>query len=246
VSTRLWLSLVMLVMGGGLLTATGLAGPGQQRGGTLRIARSSDIGSLDPALAYTPDTSAIEFAICAKLHSYPDKPGREGAIVIPEVAEGFPTVSRTEGRRRSSSSAAAASRVVWTIGVGPEACRIAIERAASASSPSGIELRLLRPAALHREIERIDRLSGEARAEAWADLDVELMRNDPAVGPCRQPGQGRLRLGELRLLSLTSPRSVAPTSPPPARSRACGSPPRLATLTLRFSSRRGAIRLWQR
>jgi hypothetical protein len=137
VSTRLWLSLVMLVMGGGLLTATGLAGPGQQRGGTLRIARSSDIGSLDPALAYTPDTSAIEFAICAKLHSYPDKPGREGAIVIPEVAEGFPTVSRTEGRRRSSSSAAAASRVVWTIGVGPEACRIAIERGGVSIKPVG-------------------------------------------------------------------------------------------------------------
>ena len=35
-----------------------------------------------------------EFATCAKLYSYPDKPAPQGAIVIPEVATGFPKVSR--------------------------------------------------------------------------------------------------------------------------------------------------------
>ena len=35
----------------------------------------------------------------------------------------------------------------------------------------------------NREIERIDRLSGEARRRAWADLDVEMMREDPPWAP---------------------------------------------------------------
>jgi hypothetical protein len=32
-------------------------------------------------------------------------------------------------------------------------------------------------------IERIGRLSGEARHRAWADLDVEMMRDDPPWAP---------------------------------------------------------------
>jgi hypothetical protein len=36
---------------------------------------------------------------------------------------------------------------------------------------------------VNREIERIDRLAGEAREEAGAELDVELMRNDPPWAP---------------------------------------------------------------
>jgi hypothetical protein len=35
----------------------------------------------------------------------------------------------------------------------------------------------------NREIERIDRLSGIARHEAWARLDVEMMRRDPPWAP---------------------------------------------------------------
>jgi len=31
----------------------------------------------------------------------------------------------------------------------------------------------------NREIARINRLTGEARRRAWADLDVEMMRDDP-------------------------------------------------------------------
>jgi len=35
----------------------------------------------------------------------------------------------------------------------------------------------------NREIERIDRLSGEARRRAWAALDAEMMRDDPPWAP---------------------------------------------------------------
>ena len=93
-SNRVWLSLVVLAIGVGLLAAAGLAGPEQRKGGTLRIGRPLDVGSVDPALAYVPDTWVIEFATCAKLYNYPDKPAPQGAIVMPEVAKGFPKVSR--------------------------------------------------------------------------------------------------------------------------------------------------------
>ena len=35
----------------------------------------------------------------------------------------------------------------------------------------------------NRAIERIDRMSGAARHKAWADLDVEMMRDDPPWAP---------------------------------------------------------------
>ena len=35
----------------------------------------------------------------------------------------------------------------------------------------------------NREIKRIDRLSGEARPQAWANLDVEMMHDDPPWAP---------------------------------------------------------------
>src|SRR5215212_830317 len=102
--TRVWLSVVALVVGVGLLAAAGLAGTANpkagalagtaaKKGGTLRIGRARDIDSVDPALAYVFDSWFIEFATCAKLFNYPDKPAPEGANVIAEVAAGFPRVS---------------------------------------------------------------------------------------------------------------------------------------------------------
>src|SRR6266545_4750539 len=92
---RLWLSVAALVAGLGLLTAAALAGPPPRKGGTLRISEPFDVGSIDPALAYRTETfGVIEFATCAKLYNYPDNPAPAGAIVIPEVAKGFPKVSK--------------------------------------------------------------------------------------------------------------------------------------------------------
>ncbi len=93
VRTRVWLPLVALVIGTGLLAGAGFAGPAQDRGDTLRVSRPRDLDSVDPALGYVPDSWMISFATCARLYSYPDKPAPEGAIVIPEVATGFPRIS---------------------------------------------------------------------------------------------------------------------------------------------------------
>lgn len=66
-------------------------------GGTLRVGRSIDIDSLDPAVAYLPDTWTIEYATCAKLYNYRDLPAPAGALVVPEVAKTLPKVSQ-DGR----------------------------------------------------------------------------------------------------------------------------------------------------
>jgi oligopeptide transport system substrate-binding protein len=93
VSYRVGVSLVVLVAGVALIASTGLAGPSAKKGGTLRVARPRDIDSVDPALAYNVDDWLLEFATCAKLYNYPDKPAPQGAIVRPEVATGFPKIS---------------------------------------------------------------------------------------------------------------------------------------------------------
>jgi ABC-type oligopeptide transport system substrate-binding subunit len=80
------------VAGVGLLTAAAVPAV-SPKGGTLRVGRGRDIDSIDPALAYNPDSWMLEFATCATLYSYPDKPAPAGAIVIPEVATSFPKVS---------------------------------------------------------------------------------------------------------------------------------------------------------
>jgi oligopeptide transport system substrate-binding protein len=97
---RAWFRLVGLVLGAGLITAAGFAGHAEKKGATLRLAAPVDVRSVDPALAYDPDTWAIEFATCSKLYSYPDQPGSRGATVIPEVARGFPRVSK-DGRTQT-------------------------------------------------------------------------------------------------------------------------------------------------
>ena len=92
--TQVLLILVALVVGSSVAGAAGLSNPASKRGGTLRIGRPRDIDSVDPALAYLTDSWMIEFATCAKLYNYPDEPASQGEIVVPEVATGFPHVSK--------------------------------------------------------------------------------------------------------------------------------------------------------
>lgn len=90
---RVWLALAGLVVATGVLAAGGVSASAQ-KGGTLRLAFTSDVDSLDPGVAYTPSSWMIELATCAKLYSYPDKPAPGGTVVIPEVAARLPRVSK--------------------------------------------------------------------------------------------------------------------------------------------------------
>ena len=67
-----------------------------------------------------------------------------------------------------------------------------------------------------RRMEAASRLSGPARRKAWADLDADLMRNDPPWAPIVHAAVPDVRLAELRVRR-PSPRSTASTSRPPAR-----------------------------
>lgn len=104
-SRKLLLSIAMLAVGAGLLVAAGFASPassgtdkakaGVATGGTLRLSKSTDVDYVDPSLAYFTDTfGMIFFATCAKLYNYPDKTGAAGTQIQPEVANGFPKVSK--------------------------------------------------------------------------------------------------------------------------------------------------------
>ena len=66
---------------------------------SARILNGSNVSDtavqfLDPALNYDFIGWRLEFATCARLLSYPDKPGAAASRLVPEAATGFPTVSR--------------------------------------------------------------------------------------------------------------------------------------------------------
>jgi ABC-type transport system substrate-binding protein len=78
-------------------SALGLA-TGAKTGGTLRVNISnSDVTSLDPAIDYEFYGWTVLSLTCAKLVNYPDRPAPAGSQLVPEVAAGFPRVSR-DGR----------------------------------------------------------------------------------------------------------------------------------------------------
>ena len=104
---RLWFAIVSVTVGLGMLLAAGFASPAESgtqgatkaegRGGTLRIDSRSDFDFIDPSLAYFVHTWQIMGAVGAHLLRFPDAEGAAGSRLIPEVAAGFPQVSR-DGR----------------------------------------------------------------------------------------------------------------------------------------------------
>ena len=103
---RLTLSVAMLLVGAGLLAASAVAGPsssagpqasdaGKARvGGTLKHSLTVDIDYVDPALWYYVPSWTIGYATSAMLLNYPHAPAPRGSRLTPEVAQGFPRISR--------------------------------------------------------------------------------------------------------------------------------------------------------
>jgi ABC-type transport system substrate-binding protein len=58
------------------------------------LAPQAGFDNIDPALSYTPPGWALIDTTCARLMAYPDKPPPAGYRAAPEVAVGFPKVSR--------------------------------------------------------------------------------------------------------------------------------------------------------
>ncbi len=95
---RKTLSLVALLAGSGLLAASALGSISQEPpANTFRWSVAVDIDYVDPALAYHTQSWALEYATGAMLFNYPDAPAPRGSRLMPEVAAGFPAISR-DGR----------------------------------------------------------------------------------------------------------------------------------------------------
>lgn len=91
------LSVIALIVGVGLLgvafaAPSAIGGGKAQRVLNLNIS-ATGVSYLDPALNYDFIGWRLEGATCARLLTYPDKPGAAGARLTPEVAAGFPRVS---------------------------------------------------------------------------------------------------------------------------------------------------------
>jgi ABC-type oligopeptide transport system substrate-binding subunit len=96
----------MLLVGAGLLAASAVAGPtssaapqasdaGKARvGGTLKHSLTVDIDYVDPALWYYVPSWTIAYSTSAMLLNYPHAPAPRGSRLTPEVAQGFPRISR--------------------------------------------------------------------------------------------------------------------------------------------------------
>ena len=66
--------------------------------GVLRIAREGPFSSTDPAVAvFDPQATQLNYAKCAGLLTYPDRPAPEGTRLVPDVAQALPSVS-ADGR----------------------------------------------------------------------------------------------------------------------------------------------------
>ena len=95
---RKTLSFLALLGGCGLLAASALGSISQRpQANTFRWSLSVDIDHVDPALAYYTPSWALEYATGAMLFNYPDAPAPHGSRLVPEVAAGFPSISR-DGR----------------------------------------------------------------------------------------------------------------------------------------------------
>jgi peptide/nickel transport system substrate-binding protein len=94
---RLWAGVALAAVGGVLLAAsTGASaeGAGEQvrKGGIFRISFPG-LDYIDPALSNSIGGFLLD-TTCARLMTYPDKPPPEGFRLVPEVASGFPRISR--------------------------------------------------------------------------------------------------------------------------------------------------------
>jgi peptide/nickel transport system substrate-binding protein len=88
-------SLLALLAGCGLLAASALGSASQSPPSkTFRWSLSVDVDYVDPALAYYTPSWALEYATGAMLFNYPDAPAPRGSRLVPEVAAGFPAISR--------------------------------------------------------------------------------------------------------------------------------------------------------
>jgi ABC-type oligopeptide transport system substrate-binding subunit len=96
---KLWLSIVAVAIGAGLIiassaTAASSKSTNKAAGGTIVAEMSTDVDYVDPQLTYYAPSWEMQYATACKLMNYPDKEAPVGGQVKPEVAAGLPVVSK--------------------------------------------------------------------------------------------------------------------------------------------------------
>jgi len=85
----------MLLLGAALLGAAASGSFGAKSGGTFRVSlRAEDFGYIDPALAPSAGSDPVLGVACGRLLGFPDKPPPAGERLVPDLATGFPRISR--------------------------------------------------------------------------------------------------------------------------------------------------------
>jgi oligopeptide transport system substrate-binding protein len=118
-------SLLALAAGCGLLAASALASTSQEPSANVfRVAYTVDIDYVDPTLSYYAPAWALHFATGAWLLGYADAPAPRGGRLTPDVALGFPRVSKDgrtytfhlrKNRRFSDGTPVTAASFAWAI-----------------------------------------------------------------------------------------------------------------------------------
>jgi ABC-type transport system substrate-binding protein len=122
---RIAVRVVVLVVLGLTLAMTPLSPAAPEAGSTFRIAEPATyIDSIDGALASTAGDVPFLGVACASLMRLPDRPPPAGFRVVPELAAGFPRISRDrktyvftirKGLRFSTGASVTAADVAFTI-----------------------------------------------------------------------------------------------------------------------------------
>ena len=162
------------------LAAVGaVAGPGL--GATLVVASQDDPDSLDPALAYAPESWQVLVNAGEGLVAYRRSPGSAGAQVVPALAARMPAVSN--GGRRLTFTLRSSARF------GPPANRsvrasdvkASIERVFLAGSPGRGLYRSIKGATAFEASPTAAGISGITARDGRGEVQIALRRSDPAI-----------------------------------------------------------------
>lgn len=72
---------------------TGVVNPSDKKGGTLNLWSAQDADSWDPAISYYAWTINMQRLFSRTLMTYTPKPGKDGLVLTPDLAESEPTLS---------------------------------------------------------------------------------------------------------------------------------------------------------
>ncbi len=154
---------------------------GQGVGATLVVAGESDPDSLDPALAYAPESWQVLVNAGEGLVAYRRTAGVAGADVVPALAAAMPVIA--DGGRRLSFTLRGTARFgpPANRAVRPSDVKASLERIFLAGSPGRGLYRSIRGAEAFEAAPTAAGIAGIRADDATGRIDISLTRSDPAI-----------------------------------------------------------------